>query len=291
MARAHFLLAEIAYEEFKAVGVQADLAATLDSNGKALAAVDRAYKVVIESGEAPWALFGVVRLAEAYDRFAVLVGGIEPPASLSPQDQKTLKAALGARAAEAQKQGAALKAVCQKQVKKGEIFSEAAKSCLLDQPLPETIPMYPQVKRGAEPAGVAPIRQALLKNPKDPAALAKLAELYLGAGDIASTLLLVERAEPLAGRKALFKSLYGLTMQQLGEPQAAGDAFKDAVLAEPNDPQWRLNLATQYAAYGYTDRARAEAKKAGSVPASPRGPLDHPEVNLLNQLDAKKAAP
>jgi tetratricopeptide (TPR) repeat protein len=291
-ARARFLLAEITYGDFKGISGQGDLAGTIDANAKGLAAVDRAYKPVIEAGEAPWAMFGVARLADANAKFAAVLRGLEPPAGLPAQDQKTLKAALDAQAAEAEKRSSELKAVCVKQAKKSEIFSEATKSCLLDQPLPETIPMYPQVRRGTEPAGAPAIRQALLKNAKDTTALTKLAELYLGAGDIASALLILERAEPLGGRKAPIKNLLGLTMQQLGEPQEAGDAFKETVVLEPNDPQWHLNLAAQYAAFGYNDRAKAELKKAGPVPAAPRSPIDHPDIRLLGQLsDTKKAAP
>ena len=290
-ARARFLLAEIAYEDFKGVGAQGDVASTIDMNVKALAAVDRAYKPVIEAGDAPWAMFGVARLAAANAKFAAVLRGIEPPAGLSPQDQKTLKTALEAQAATAEKRANELKGLCVKQAKKSEIFSDAAKSCLLDQPLPETIPMYAQARRGTEPAGAPALRLALLKNGKDVTALAKLAELYLGAGDVASALLLLERAEPLGGRKAVIKSLMGLTMEQLDEAQEAGDAFKEAVILEPNDPQWHLNLAAHYAAFGYTDRAKAELKKAGTVPSAPRTPMDHPDVKLLSDLGNRKGAP
>ena len=117
-ARARFLLAEIAYEDFKGVGAQGDVASTIDMNVKALAAVDRAYKPVIEAGDAPWAMFGVARLAAANAKFAAVLRGIEPPAGLSPQDQKTLKTALEAQAATAEKRANELKGLCVKQAKK-----------------------------------------------------------------------------------------------------------------------------------------------------------------------------
>jgi tetratricopeptide (TPR) repeat protein len=288
--RAHFLLGEISYTEFRGIGQKGDLASTIDANAKALANVDRAFKPVIEGGEARWAMLGVARLADAHARYGALLRGLQPPPGLSPADQQALKTALEGQAADQDKRAAEFKNACIKQSEKNELFSEASKSCLLNQPLPDTIALYSESPHKAtEPPGAVPLRLALLKNAKDTDALGKLSELYLGAGDTGSALLLLERAEPLGGRKAVIQNLLGITYLKLNEPQEAGEAFKAAVAAEPNDPHWRLNLAAHYAAFGYVDRAKAELKKAGPPPPSPRSPADHPDIGLLSNLGAEKA--
>ena len=167
--RAHFLLGEIAYAEFRAVGARGDLASTIDANVKSLANVDRAFKPVIEGGEARWAMLGVTRLADANARFSALLRGLELPANLSPQDQQALKGALDAQAADADKRANEFKSACVKQSEKNELFSEAAKSCLLDRPLPDTIPMYAQAPHKAtEPAGGGRCVRRSSRTPRTP---------------------------------------------------------------------------------------------------------------------------
>jgi tetratricopeptide (TPR) repeat protein len=284
--RARFLLGEIAYAEFRAVGAKGDLASSVDSNVKALASVDRAFKPVIEGGEARWAMAGIARVADANVKFAAFLRALELPANLSEADKAGIKGALEAQAAAADKRATELHGVCAKQAKKAEIFSEAAKSCLTGQPLPDTIPMYREVRAqsAGDPPGVAALQKALLKNSRDVDALSKLAELYLSAGDVGVALLLLERAEQVGSKKGTVQNLLGLTYYQLNEPQEAAEAFKSAVAAEPSDPHWHLNLAAHSAAFGQVDKAKSELARSGTLLNEPRGPTDHPEVSLLGQL-------
>jgi cellulose synthase operon protein C len=284
--RARFLMGEIAYTEFRSVGAKGDLAATLDANVKALANVDRAFKPVIEGGEARWAMAGLARVADANGKFAAFLRGLELPANLSEGDKQQLKAALEAQAAAAEKRGNELHGVCAKQAKKAELFSEAAKSCLLGQPLPDTLTMYREVRaQGAsDPPGAAALQKALLKNARDVDALTKLAELHLAAGNVGVALLLLERAEQVGTRKGTVQNLLGLTYYQLNETQEAGDAFKAAVAAEPSDQHFHLNLAAHCASFGHLDKAKAELQKSGGLINEPRGPTDHPDVSTLGQL-------
>jgi tetratricopeptide (TPR) repeat protein len=283
--RARYLLGEIAYSEFRNVGAKGDLLATVDANVKGLAAVDRAFKPVIEGGEPRWAMAGLARLADANVKFAGFLRGLELPANLSEGDKAQLKGALEAQAAAAEKRGNELHGVCAKQAKKAELFSEAAKSCLLGQPLPDTLTMYKEVRAqgSSDPPGAAAFQKALLKNSRDADALTKLAELHLAAGNVGVALLLLERAEQVGTRKGTVQNLLGLTYYQLNETQEAGDAFKAAVAAEPSDPHWHLNLAAHCAAFGQMDRAKSELQKSGSLLNEPRGPTDHPDVSLLGQ--------
>jgi tetratricopeptide (TPR) repeat protein/Tfp pilus assembly protein PilF len=287
VGRANFLMGEMAYAEFRGLPAGGpDIAATIDANVKGLAGVDKAFKPVIEGGDARWAMAGLARLADTNAKFAAVLRGIEFPASLPEKDKEQLKTALGAQAAEADKRSNDLRAACVKQAKKHQIFSEAAKSCLLGQPLPDTIPMYAaaRTRAASDPPGAALLRKALLKNAKDGAALVKLAELELGAGDVGVALLLLERADQNGARKAAVKNLMGLTYNQLSEAQLAADAFQDAVTAEPGDTRARLNLAAHCAAFGQLDRARTELRKAGGQVGPGGGTLDYPDRQPLSAL-------
>ncbi len=289
--RARFLMGEIAYAEFRSVGSKADLAATVDANVKALAAVDAAFKPVIEGGYVRWAMAGLARVAAANGRFATFLRGLELPANLSDAEKQQIKAALERQAAAADRRAGELRAVCANQARKADLFSDAAKSCLTGQALPDSMPMYKEVHAAGagDPAGVQALQKALLKNAKDVDALIKLAELHLAAGNAGVALMLLERAEHLGQRKGAVQNLLGLTYYQLNEPQDAGEALKAAVAAEPSEPHWHLNLAAHAAAFGQVDQAKAELQKSGPPPGGPRGPADHPDMPLLSQpgLDKK----
>jgi Flp pilus assembly protein TadD len=155
------------------------------------------------------------------------------------------------------------------------------------------MPMYREAHPASagDPPGAQALQKALLRNPKDVDALTRLAELHLAAGNLGEALLLLERAEHLGQRKGAVQNLLGLTYYQLGEPQDAGDALKEAVAAEPSEPHWHLNLAAHAAAFGQIDQAKAELQKGGPPPATPRGPADHPDIAALSQpgLDKKGA--
>jgi len=231
---------------------------------------------------------GYARVADAYMKFAAFLRGLELPATMSASDQAAIKTALGAQASDAEKRATDMRASCVKEAKKHELFSEAAKSCLLDQSLPDSIPMYTSVagKGGSEPGSAAPLHKALLKNSKDVGALLKLTEMHLGMGDPGVALLLAERAVQAAPKSAEAKNLNALALYAINEPQDAGDTFKEAVALEPNDQHWHLNLAAHYAIFGHLDRAKAELQKAGTPPSAPRGPADHPDVGVLTRLGA-----
>jgi tetratricopeptide (TPR) repeat protein len=287
--RARYLLGEIAYVELKGVGEKGDLATTVDANVKALAAVDKAFKPVVEGGDPRWAMAGLARVADANGKFSAFLRGLELPAAMSAQDKQALKGALEAQAAAADKRAAALHEVCAKQAKKAEIFSEAAKSCLLGQPLPDVLPMYRAVQAhgGSEPPGAAALQKALLKSPKDVESMTRLAQLRLASGDVGTALLLLERADQIGSHKGAVQNLLGLTYYQLGEAQEAGEAFKAAVAADSSDRHAHLNLAAHLASFGHTDRAKGELQKAGAALGEARGPTDHPDVGLLGQLGSQ----
>ena len=287
-ARARYLLGEISYVQFRNLTAKPDdVVGTVDAKVKLLQVVDRAFASVISSRDARWSMAGISRVADAYAKYALFLRNLELPTALSPEDAKQLRAAIDSQAVDAETRASEARALCSKKAKDAVIVTEAARSCLLSEPMPDVITMYPQGKtRGSgDPPAAAPLRKTLLKNPKDVAALAKLAELHLAAGELGVALLLLERAEGLAPKNAEVQNLRGVTLQRMAEPQEAADVFEKAVSLDGSNRSARLNLAAQYAFYGHLDKARTEMAKAGGPPATVGGPADHPELGLLLKLN------
>jgi tetratricopeptide (TPR) repeat protein len=287
-SRARYLLGEISFTQFRNFAAKPDdVVGTVDGKVKLLQIVDRAFASVIQSRDARWSMAGISRVADAYAKYASFLRGLELPTALSAEESKQLRAVIEGQAADAGARAAEARTLCSKKAKDAIIVTEAARSCLLNEPMPDVIVMYPQKARGSgDPPGAAPIRKVLLKNPKDVPSLVKLSELYLASGDLGVALLLLERAESLAPRRSDIHNLRGVALQRMAEPQDAADAFEKAVSLDGSNRSARLNLAAQYAFYGHTDKAKAEMAKAGGPPATVGGPADHPELGLLLKLNA-----
>ena len=288
-ARARFLLGEITYAQFRNFAAKPDdVVGTVDGKVGLLQTVDRAFASVISSRDPRWAMAGISRVADAYAKYAAFLRALELPPGLGADESKQLKSAIESQAADADARAAEARTVCSKKAKDSLIVTEAARSCLLGEPMPDVITMYPQTKSraGADLPAAAPLRKVLLKNPKDVPSLLKLSELHLAAGDLGVALLLLERAEALAPKQAEVYNLRGVTLQRLAEPQEAADAFEKAVSLDGSDRSKRFNLAAHYAFYGHVDKAKAELAKAGGLPATVGGPADHPELGLLLKLGA-----
>jgi tetratricopeptide (TPR) repeat protein len=287
-ARARYLLGEISFVQFRNFAAKPDdVVGTVDGKVKLLQIVDRAFAAVIQSRDARWSMAGISRVADAYAKYASFLRGLELPTALSAEESKQLRAVIEGQAADADARAGEARTLCSKKAKDAVIVTEAARSCLLNEPMPDVIVMYPQSKtRGAgDPSGAAPLRKILLKNPKDVPSLVKLSELHLAAGDLGVALLLLERAEALAPRRSDIHNLRGVALQRMAEPQDAADAFEKAVSLDGSNRGARLNLAAHYAFYGHVDKAKAEMAKAGGPPATVGGPADHPELGLLLKLN------
>ena len=287
-SRARYLLGEISYVQFRNLAARPDdVVGTVDAKVKLLQVVDRAFASVIGSRDARWSMAGISRVADAYAKYAVFLRSLELPPALSAEDAKQLRAAIDGQATDAEARATEARTLCSKKAKDAMIVTEAARSCLLGEPMPDVIAMYPQGKTraGGDPPAAAPMRKVLLKNPKDVPALTKLAELHLAAGELGVALLLLERAEALAPKNAEVQNLRGVTLQRMAEPQEAADAFEKSVALDGQNRGARLNLAAQYASYGHLDKAKAEMARAGGAPATVGGPSDHPDLGVLLKLN------
>jgi Flp pilus assembly protein TadD len=115
-----------------------------------------------------------------------------------------------------------------------------------------------------------------------------LATGYLGAGDVATALLVLERADEADSHQSELQNLRGVALVRAGQPDEALAAFNKALTIESSNSRARLNLAAHYAFYGYADKARAELKRAGVAP-NPTGDVgEHPELGALKSLGAGK---
>jgi tetratricopeptide (TPR) repeat protein len=286
-SRARYLLGEITYTQFRNFAAKPDdVVGTVDGKVRLLQAVDRAFAQVIGARDPRWAMAGISRVADAYAKYATFLRGLELPSALGADESKQLRAIIDGQATDAETRATEARATCSKKAKDAVVVTLAARSCLLQEPMPDVIMMYPQgnTKGTGDPTGAIPLRKNLLKNPKDAASLVKLAELHLGANELGVALLLLERAESLASKNPEMHNLRGVVLQRLAEPQEAADAFEKAVSLDSGNRSVRLNLAAHYAFYGHVEKARAEMAKAGGPPATIGGPADHPELGRLQSL-------
>jgi tetratricopeptide (TPR) repeat protein len=235
---------------------------------------------------------GISRVADAYAKYATFLRNLELPAALSAEDAKQLRAAIDSQAADADTRATEARTLCSKKAKDAVIVTEAARSCLLGEPMPDVIAMYPQGKTrgGGDPSCCSAFAQDLAQESQGRGCAGKLAELHLAAGELGVALLLLERAENLAPKSAEVQNLRGVTLQRMAEPQEAADAFEKAVSLDSANRSARLNLAAHYAFYGHLDKARAEMARAGGPPATVGGPADHPELGLLLKLNVGAGA-
>jgi tetratricopeptide (TPR) repeat protein len=293
-SRARYLLGEITYTQFRNFTAKPDdVVGTVDGKVRLLQAVDRAFAQVIGSRDPRWAMAGISRVADAYAKYASFLRGLELPTALGAEESKQLRAIIDGQATDAETRATEARATCSKKAKEAMVVTEAARSCLLQEPMPDVIVMYPQTRsKGAgDPPGAIPLRKNLLKNPKDTQSLIKLAELHTAANELGVALLLLERAESLTSKNTELHNLRGVVLQRMAEPQEAADAFEKSVSLDGTNHIARLNLAAHYAFYGHLDKAKSEMSKAGGPPATIGGPADHPELGLLQKLAGEPKPP
>jgi tetratricopeptide (TPR) repeat protein len=288
-ARALFLLGEIAFDAFNAVVPGADIGKAVQDKNREIETLTQAYNGAVRSGDARWALAGIARMSEAWSKDADFLRDLNLDA-LSATDKQAVRQVLDQQMQKAQEESKKLRSSCAKKAKELLVFTDAAKACVTDQPFQEKVGMFTNRNSGrkGDPPGAAPIRQALLKNPRSIDSITKLAELYLGTGDTGVALLLIEHAIDIDAKKSASHNLRGIALYRAGRSDEAYAAFVRAVELDPSNARARLNLAAHLALYGYNDRAMAEVKRAGGVPMPHGDPSEHPELRVLSTLSGGK---
>jgi len=211
------------------------------------------------------------------------------PDGLSAQERQQLQQVIATRADEAEKRSVDFRGKCAQRARDLQVFSDVAKSCLLGQTSRDKSPLFAQVtaKRIADPDGSQAIRAKLVKTPKSAELLIQLAELYLGAGDLAMALLILDRADDADPKNSALHNLRGVALQRAQDPTAAFAELKKAVSLDGSNVQARLNLAAHDAAYGYDALAQAELQKAGGTFSVRGDASEHPELAGLSRIQAQ----
>ena len=290
IARARFLVGEIAFDALIAPPTANELVKQITDKAELVAAADKAFALAIQSRRGAWAVGALGRVSDAYARYATFLHELKLPDDISAEEKSQLKTALEAKADEASKRSADLKSTCAKRAKESVVFSDAVRSCLTNQPFPDRVAIFPNVavKHGPVPTTAVAYRAQLMKKPKSGEALSKLAEGYMQSGDLGAALLVLDRTEDADSQKSELYNLRGVALERSGDPESAYGAFQKAVSMDSSNKQARLNLAAHYAAYGYLDRARAEMQKAGTAPAPTGNVAEHPSLSLLGRLGGAK---
>jgi tetratricopeptide (TPR) repeat protein len=290
VAKARFLVGDLTLDGYNAYQAQGDLAKTLTEKSALLAEVDKAYAQAIATRHGSWAFAALVRVSSAYAQFAQFLRDLKLPDSASAEEQKQLRAALGAKAEDAEKRATELRDICAKRAREAVAFSQAVRACLTGEPLPDHIPMFAKAPTSAsgEPPGATTLRQALLKDPRNTEKMLKLAELYMGAGDLSMALLILDRADENNDRSSHLHNLRGVALSKVGEADTAFAEFQKAVQLDTQNSRARLNLAAHYAQYGYNTQALAELKKAGVPPTVLGDVAEHPALGGLSKLSPQQ---
>lgn len=285
-ARAKFLLAEITLDSFVNAPDSADAVKTVTEKGAMLQNVDKAYASVLQSKDAELAIVSLARLGVAYDTYAGVMRKVQLPDGISAQERQQLQQVIASRAEQAEKQAADFRTKCAQRTKELQVFSDAGRACLAGNTFSDKIPLFAQAtsKHVSDPEGSASIRQKLSKASKSADLLVQLAELYLGAGDLAMALLILDRAEDADAKNPNIYNLRGVALYRAQDPTAAAMAFKKALSLDGSFNAARLNLAAHYAFYGFDDKAQQELQKAGGTVTVRGDAGEHPELQGLQRL-------
>ncbi|MCC6809072.1 MAG: tetratricopeptide repeat protein [Deltaproteobacteria bacterium] len=286
LAKARFMLAELTLDQFTGYADTGDAVKTITEKGALLQNVDKAYAAVLQSKDADLAIAALARLAVAYDRYSETLKKVSLPDGISAQERQQLQQVIASRADEAEKRGAEFKNKCAQRTKELLVFTDVGRACLAGQAYADKIPLFAQAtsKHVSDPEGSAGIRQKLVKAPKSADLLVQLAELYLGAGDLAMALLILDRAEDADPKNAQVHNLRGVALHRAQDPTSAYAAFKKALSLDGSFNAARLNLAAHYAFFGFDDKAQQELQRAGGTFTVRGDAGEHPELQGLQRL-------
>lgn len=267
VAGAAFFLGESVYKAFERVGYQGGTIQAVQNKFAALQEFEGAMSAVLDTGDPRWSLAALARMAAAYENAADFIEKAPPPTGLSGAAADQVKEALTMRMHEQRASAKDVLEACAAKAAEIKVFTAAAKACNAGQALtgdPEGREM-PKGRAGSPPAGqVNALRQQIAKNSKDYQALARLATLYLQAGDPFGARLVLDKASE-GGANAETYNLRAVVMFKLGFPQAAFEDLRLALEQDGSDARARLNLAALYRAYNYKTLADAERAKVRST--------------------------
>jgi tetratricopeptide (TPR) repeat protein len=267
MGRVYFLWGEAMFRHYQAVGPE-----ELEKKTGMLQNLQQAYSSAAQMG-GDWAIAGMFRLGQALNLLADTLEHVSEPAGLKEKERADFRAALAKQSGELRNSASESFDSCVKKARELEVLTPFALGCVTRREVNPKLPMPPPV--AALPAQrVAAMRDALLKNPADTAALDNLGRAYLAAGDLRRARLTFGRILELDENRGSAHGALGFTLMKLGEPNQARAALKKALELDSRDEKAHANLAALMCRFGDESGAKAEL---ASIKAAPSGPDVDPE--------------
>jgi tetratricopeptide (TPR) repeat protein len=262
MARVYFLWGEAMYRQFQTVGPE-----ELEKKAGMLQNIQGAYSSAAQMG-GDWAIAGMYRLGQALTSLADTLERVSEPAALKDNERAEFKAALAKQAAELRNGANESFATCVKKARELEVLTPFALGCVTRREVNPKLPI-PAPVAALSAQRLAPMRDALTKNPGDVVALEGMGRAFLQAGDFRRARLAFGRVLEFDENRGSAHAALGFTLMKLGEPNLARAALKRALDLDARDEKAHANLAALMCRFGDQDGAKAEVAYVKSAPSGP----------------------
>ena len=132
---------------------------------------------------------------------------------------------------------------------------------------------HSQRQAGRLAASADSFRQAVLLNPRYPAAGIWLADVELQLGRPEEAARILDEVSPLASGSAAVSNLKGRIAMAVDQPRDAVRHFEEALQLAPESTRIHYSVGMAYRELGRIDEARAHLLKRGKVGVRPRDPV------------------
>ncbi len=228
----------------------------LEQKVAAWSELEQTYAQIIGHGSPEYTVASLWRMGLAYQDLAETLLEVPVPKDV---DKSEWKAAADEQAAPLRDRAEQTFALCVQKADEQGVFTEAAAGCRArsDDVKIAAFRVKPRAEKPAVPADV----QRKVDLTKDAAALTSVATLWLEKGNPAMARLVFARALEVNKGLAAAQAGLGYSLLQLGEPMAAGAAYREALSMEPANAIAHGNLAALKCRFGDQAGARAELEQ------------------------------
>jgi tetratricopeptide (TPR) repeat protein len=228
----------------------------LEQKVAAWSPLEQTYAQIIGQGSPEYTVAALWRMGLAYQDLAETLLEVPVPKDV---DKAEFKAAAEEQAAPLKERAEQTFSICVQKADEQGVFTEAAVGCR-NKTDDVKIASF-KVKPRTDKISVPPEVQRKVDLQKDAGALSSVATQWLAAGNPAMARLVFARA--LEVNKSLVQAQTGLgySLLQLGEPMAAGAAYREALNMEPANALAHGNLAALKCRFGDQAGARAELEQ------------------------------
>ncbi|MBL8953647.1 MAG: hypothetical protein JNK82_22925, partial [Myxococcaceae bacterium] len=225
----------------------------LEQKVAAWAELEQTYAQIIGQGSAEYTVASLWRMGLAYQDLAETLLEVPAPKDV---DKAEWRAAAGEQAAPLKERAEQTFSICVQKADEQGVFTEAAAGCRnkTDDVKIAAFRVKPRAEKPAVPADV----QRKVDLTRDAGALTSVATLWLEKGNPAMARLVFARALEVNKGLGAAQAGLGYSLLQLGEPTAAGAAYREALALEPTNVLAHGNLAALKCRFGDAAGARAE---------------------------------